>query len=59
MHANNVIGDAHAREGSYMRIRKNVRSLTAEERRALVDALLILKRRNRYDQYVHWHHHGH
>lgn len=40
-----------------MRIRKNVRSLTAEERRALVDALLILKRRNRYDQYVHWHHH--
>jgi tyrosinase len=31
--------------------------LNAEERKAYVEALLALKKRGRYDQYVHWHHH--
>jgi tyrosinase len=41
-----------------MHVRKNVRSLTAAERRAFVDALLELKARGKYDRFVHWHHHA-
>jgi tyrosinase len=37
--------------------RKNVRSLTPEERQAFVNALLTLKAEGQYDKYVHWHHH--
>lgn len=39
------------------RLRKNVSSLSAQERKAYVDALVVLKARGRYDKYVHWHHH--
>ena len=37
--------------------RRSVSTLSDAEKKALVDALLELKRRGRYDQYVHWHHH--
>lgn len=36
--------------------RKSVRSLTGAEKKKLVDALLLLKKKGRYDEYVHWHH---
>lgn len=39
-----------------MAIRKEIRSLSAEERKALVDGFLALKKQGRYDEYVHWHH---
>ncbi|AZJ20061.1 tyrosinase [Bacillus wiedmannii bv. thuringiensis] len=39
-----------------MRIRKSVRSLSSEEKKAFVEALLSLKKNGRYDEYVHWHH---
>jgi hypothetical protein len=37
--------------------RKSVHSLSAAEKTTFVQALLELKRRGRYDEYVHWHHH--
>ena len=37
--------------------RKSVHSLSAAEKATFVRALLELKRRGRYDEYVHWHHH--
>ena len=40
-----------------MRVRKNVRSLTADEKKTFVAALLELKKRGTYDHFVHWHHH--
>jgi tyrosinase len=40
-----------------MFVRKNVRSLSAPERQALVNALLELKAQGKYDKFVHWHHH--
>ncbi|MGY4558732.1 tyrosinase family protein [Bacillus thuringiensis] len=39
-----------------MRIRKNVRSLSSDEKKVFVSALLRLKKEGRYDEYVHWHH---
>ncbi len=39
-----------------MGIRKEVRSLSAEQRKAFTDALLMLKKQGRYDEYVHSHH---
>ncbi|MCM6773895.1 tyrosinase family protein [Nocardia sp. CDC159] len=38
-----------------MRIRKNVRNLTASEQKRYVNAVLELKRRGKYDEYVHLH----
>lgn len=40
-----------------MKIRKNVRSLSQAEIDTFVNALIELKKRGRYDTYVHWHHH--
>jgi tyrosinase len=40
-----------------MRVRRNYRALSAEERQRFVEAFLELKARGRYDEYVHWHHH--
>jgi tyrosinase len=40
-----------------MTLRKNVLSLSPPEKRNFVEALLALKKRGRYDEYVHWHHH--
>lgn len=40
-----------------MLVRKNVRSLSAPEREAFVNALLELKAKGKYDKFVHWHHH--
>jgi tyrosinase len=37
-------------------MRKNIRSLTPDDRKAFVNALLNLKAEGRYDKYVHWHH---
>jgi tyrosinase len=37
-------------------VRRNVRSLTPEERRQFVSALLQVKKSGKYDQYIHWHH---
>src|SRR6266849_4939031 len=37
-------------------VRKNVRSLTGTDRRRFVSALIELKKRGIYDQYIHWHH---
>ena len=37
-------------------MRREVRSLSAGERRALIDALLVLKKEGVYDRYVHAHH---
>lgn len=39
-----------------MIIRKNVRSLSPDEQKAFVNALLTLKAQGQYDKYVHWHH---
>ncbi|MEK5500464.1 tyrosinase family protein [Bacillus sp. FSL M8-0168] len=39
-----------------MGIRKNVRSLSGDEKKAFIEALLLLKKKGRYDEYVHWHH---
>lgn len=39
-----------------MVIRRNAKSLSTDERKAFVDALLHLKKEGRYDEYVHWHH---
>lgn len=39
-----------------MNIRKSIKSLTDEEKKAFVDALLTLKKKGRYDEYVHFHH---
>jgi tyrosinase len=39
-----------------MIVRKSVRSLTPEWKARFVGALLELKRKGRYDEYVHWHH---
>jgi tyrosinase len=40
-----------------VRVRRDVKALGIDERNALVEALLTLKKTNRYDTYVHWHHH--
>lgn len=40
-----------------MHIRKNVTSLTGDEKARLVDALLELKANGEYDHFVHAHHH--
>lgn len=40
-----------------MIVRKNVRSLTSAEKEMFIEALLALKKKGRYDEYVHWHHH--
>ena len=40
-----------------MIVRKSVASLSAAEKANFIKAVLELKRRGRYDQYVHWHHH--
>jgi len=39
-----------------MYVRKNATSLSEQEKEALVEGLLALKREGRYDEYVHWHH---
>ncbi|MCI0458471.1 MAG: tyrosinase family protein [Gemmataceae bacterium] len=39
-----------------MIVRKTVQSLNREEKKAFTDALLVLKKKGRYDEYVHWHH---
>lgn len=39
-----------------MSIRKSATSLSQDEKRALVNAFLLLKKKGRYDEYVHWHH---
>lgn len=39
-----------------MIIRKSIKSLSAKERKAFVDALLLLKKKGRYDEYVGYHH---
>jgi hypothetical protein len=39
-----------------MYVRKNVTSLSEQEKEAFVEGLLALKRQGRYDEYVHWHH---
>jgi tyrosinase len=39
-----------------MYTRKNVASLSEQEKRAFVEGLLLLKKEGRYDEYVHWHH---
>jgi tyrosinase len=40
-----------------MKLRKNIRSLTTDEKTKLVAAFLQLKRSGQYDEYVHHHHH--
>jgi tyrosinase len=40
-----------------MYIRKNVTSLSSDEKARFVNALLELKSRGEYDKYVHFHHH--
>ena len=40
-----------------MTLRKNVLSLSPPEKLSFVEALLELKKRGRYNEYVHWHHH--
>lgn len=40
-----------------MKIRKSISSLTADEKKNFVNALLELKKQGKYDNYVHWHHH--
>jgi tyrosinase len=40
-----------------MIVRKSILSLSSTEKSKLVNALLELKKKGRYDQYVHWHHH--
>lgn len=37
--------------------RRNVRSLTSDDKKRLVNGLLELKKGGKYDRYVHWHHH--
>ena len=37
-----------------MKIRKNITSLTPQEKKDFVEALLKLKKDGRYDEYVHW-----
>ena len=37
-------------------VRKKAQTLSPEERKALVDAFLALKKQGRYDEYVHMHH---
>ncbi len=39
-----------------MYVRKNVKSLSEQEKEAFVEGLLALKSEGRYDEYVHWHH---
>ena len=39
-----------------MTVRKNLKSLTPQEKQIFVEALLKLKKDGRYDEYVHWHH---
>ena len=39
-----------------MIVRKSVNVLTAEEKKKLIDAFLQLKKKGKYDEYVHWHH---
>ncbi|POA25704.1 MULTISPECIES: tyrosinase family protein [unclassified Pseudomonas] len=39
-----------------MIVRKNVRSLSPNERADFINSVLTLKRRGGYDKYVHWHH---
>lgn len=39
-----------------MIVRKNAKSLSRDEKKAFVEALLQLKKEGRYDEYVHWHH---
>jgi len=39
-----------------MGVRVEVRSLSADQRKAFTDALLAVKKQGRYDEYVHWHH---
>lgn len=38
-------------------IRKKAQALSADEKKALVAAFIALKKKGRYDEYVHWHHH--
>lgn len=40
-----------------MIVRRSVHSLSSAEKAAFVTALLELKKKGRYDEYVHWHHH--
>jgi tyrosinase len=49
--------DKQAKWGGAMILRKSVNSLSSSEKATLVRALLELKKRGRYDEYVHWHHH--
>ena len=37
-------------------LRKKAQTLASDEKEALVNAFLHLKKEGRYDQYVHWHH---
>lgn len=39
-----------------MVIRKNIRSLTTQERLTFINSVLALKANGGYDKYVHWHH---
>jgi tyrosinase len=43
--------------GIFMITRKNITSMTSDEKARFVGALLELKRRGEYEKYVHWHHH--
>jgi tyrosinase len=40
-----------------MRIRKEIRETSADERKAFTSALVRLKKNGTYDKFVHWHHH--
>lgn len=40
-----------------MNVRKSIVSLTDDEKRTFVNALIELKKIGKYDHYVHWHHH--
>jgi len=39
-----------------MRIRRNIRNLSAEDKARFVAALIKLKKDGKFDKYVHWHH---
>src|SRR5688572_7929608 len=41
-----------------MHTRKDLRSLSDQEKSAFVNALLELKRIGKYDSYIEWHHHA-
>lgn len=40
-----------------MKVRKNIYSLTKDEKDVFINAILELKKKGRYDEYIHMHHH--